>query len=374
MHIQPFKTEQYFSQYEFSAEYPLSVSDCETVSVAELLQMAGSSLEELGNVRLNYTESQGDPELRQAISEMYESVSADEVVFLTTPVEGIYLLMRTLLNAGDKVVALRPAYDALNNLVEHICGQFIPCDLKATDHRWELDFDELESLVTEDTRLIVVNFPHNPTGFQPTVDQFARLLDIAAKYGTWLFCDEMYRGLELGDSEQIPSAVDVYDRSIVLSGLSKTYGLPGLRSGWLVVKDRELRDSLINWKHYTTICPVATTEFLSKKALMVREQLREKSLALIESNLEDAEAFFARWPDHFVWRRPVAGSVGLVELNLAKLDHQNVNDYCHHLVREHGVMLLPGVCLGCSGPFVRFGFGRDSFGGALKAYERVLSV
>lgn len=373
MKIPPFKTEQFFSQYEFTAQYPLSASDCETISVGELVELAGRDIQQLADMRLGYTESQGHPELRQSIARMYDSVTADDVVFLAAPVEGIYLVMQTLLEPGDEVIALRPAYDALTNVAEHISGKSITWNLQPVESGWKLDFDQLEAMVSEQTRLIVVNFPHNPTGFQPTKQQFDQLVEIARRNNVWLLCDEMYRGLELEGTNSIPSAADSYDRSIVLSGLSKTYGLPGLRAGWLVIKDAAVRDELINWKHYTSICPVATTEWLTQLALDVREILRQRSLQIISSNLELADQFFSRWPHYFAWRRPQAGSVGLVELNLVALGQQNATDYCHQLVRDSGVLLLPGECLGCESPFVRFGFGRRSFPEAIGAYEAVLN-
>src|SRR5690606_6876146 len=132
---------------------------------------------------------------------------------------------------------------------------------------WTLDLDEFDRLVTADTRLVIVNFPHNPTGYLPAAAEFDALLDIVRRRGVWLLCDEMYRGLERDPADRLPSAADRYERAIVLSGLSKTYGLPGLRTGWLGVRDPAVRAALINWKHYTTICAAAPGEALARVAL-----------------------------------------------------------------------------------------------------------
>ena len=372
MKIEPFLTEQFFTDYEFSAPYLLASSDCETMSIAELLTLAGSSLADLGQVTLGYTESQGNPQLRTQISELYETVTADDVVVLTSPVEGIYLAMQSLLEPDDEVIALRPAYDALNNVARHLCRQVVPWNLVATDTDWELDFDRLASLIGPQTRMIVVNFPHNPTGFVPTAAEFDRLVELAREHDTWLFCDEIYRGLEF--DTPIPSATDCYEKSIVLGGLSKTYGLPGLRAGWLVIRDAQLRDELINWKHYTTICPAAPTEFLAGQALLVRQQLVDRSKSIILKNLTLCGDFLGQFPDVFVWRRPRAGSVAFVELNLSKIGFDSATDYCHHLARQHGIVLLPGRCLGSEDRFVRFELGRQSFETSLKAYSNVVSA
>ena len=380
MKIKPFLTEQFFALYEFTASHVLASSDCETTSITELLSMSGGSLDELGTVKLGYTETQGHPEYRRLAAQMYENAVADDVVILTSPVEGIYLTMQALLDAGDHVVALGPAYDALHHVAEHLCGKFQTWQLVPTSTGWEMDLDRLSWFVNSQTRLIIVNFPHNPTGYQPSRSELERLVGIARDNDCWLFCDEIYRGLEAGFEQEpaIPSAADLYDKAIVLNGLSKTYGLPGLRAGWLVARDAKIRQELIGWKHYTTICPAAPTEYLAIQALTVREQLAERSRKRVASNLAICTDFMDRRRDLFRWRSPTAGSTALVEMDLEQLGRrqgrafENTTDYCHNLAQNHGVLLLPGECLGCSGRFVRMGLGRDGFPSALAAWEATL--
>jgi aspartate/methionine/tyrosine aminotransferase len=368
MHITPFATEHYYALYEFNTPHMLSSSDCETMPVRELLDLAGLGLEGLGRLRLGYTESQGNPDLRTAVAAGYDRVSPEQVVVLTSPVEGIYLAMRTLLEPGDQVIVLTPAYDALKNMAEHVAGRVQVWPLTPVGDSWSLDLDALARLVDDRTKLIVVNFPHNPTGYLPTRDEFQALIDLCGRHGIWLFCDEMYRGLEFGDMKALPSAADLYDRAIVLAGLSKTHGLPGLRAGWLLIRDEPVRKALLNWKFYTTICPAAPTEFLALAALAAGETIVARNKALIRDNIALAEPFFQRWPDLFTWRRPRAGSVALVGLN-----KPSASDYCHHLARTAGVLLLPGAFMGCEDRYVRFGFGRQAFAKALTHYETYLS-
>lgn len=364
MHIAPFATEQYYALYEFNTPHMLSSSDCESMSIGELMGLAGLGLDGLGGQRLGYTESQGNPDLRSAVATGYDHVSAEQVVILTSPVEGIYLVMRTLLEPGDEVVVLTPAYDALKNMAEHVAGKVKTCELTPTDGGWRLDFAALERLVTKQTKLVVVNFPHNPTGFLPTPDEMKSLVDLCARHEIWLFCDEMYRGLEFGEASILPSAVDLYERAIVLTGLSKTHGLPGLRAGWLLIRDESTRQALLNWKFYTTICPAAPTEFLALAALTAGETIVARNKALIRDNIALAESFFQRWPELFTWRRPLAGSVAFVGL-----DMPSATAYCHDLAQKAGVLLLPGACMGYEDRYVRFGFGRQGFAAALAHYE-----
>jgi aspartate/methionine/tyrosine aminotransferase len=370
MRIIPFATEHFYARYEFTTPYQLCNSDCETVSVETLLQMAGMSLDDLGALGLGYTESQGNPALREAIAEAYAAAHPEDVVVLGTPIEGIYLAARAILNPGDEVVVLTPAYDALINLFEHVVGGegVKRWSFTATPTGWALDLDTLRGLITPRTRLLVVNFPHNPTGYLPTPAQLEEITALAEAHRLWLFCDEMYHGLVHSGTSPIPSTADLSERAVVLSGLSKTYGLPGLRTGWLVVQDAALRESIINWKFYTSICPPAPSEFLAMAAWKVRDALRERSVRQIEHNLALAEDFFACWPDLFVWRRPLAGSTALVGMNVP-----SVTAYAERLAEEAGVLIHPATTLGYDDQHMRMGFGRAGFGEALEHFEAYLN-
>ncbi len=287
---------------------------------------------------------------------------------LNSPEEGIYLSMRALLEPGDHVVVLSPAYGSLINLAAHITGNVSRWELLPGDGRWELDLNALESMVTPHTKLIIVNFPHNPTGYLPDRATQAAIVDIARRHNTWLFCDEMYRGLERQPADRLPTATDLYERAIVLAGLSKVHGLPGLRAGWLDVRDEAMRQEIITWKFYTSICPPAPTEFLALAALQAQDAIVGRNRALIHRNLALAEPFFAAHADFFDWRPPQAGPVALVGLNVPA-----ATPYCHELAQQDGVLLLPSSCLDYGDRHVRFGFGRAEFPAALAAYEQVLN-
>jgi len=366
MKIAPFETERFFARHEFSTPYQLCNSDCESVSIDDLLRMAGDSLDGLGRERLVYTPSEGSPELREAIADSYARVQPDHVAVLGTPVEGIYLAARTLLEPGDEVIVLSPAYDALINLFEHVAGpaHVRKWAFRPTESGWSLELDDLRALLTPATKLLVVNFPHNPTGFLPSADFQQALVRLAGEHGLQLFCDEMYFGLVHSGTPAIPSMADVCDRAIVLSGLSKTHGLPGLRCGWLVVPDRVLREQVLNWKFYTSICPPVPTEYLARAALRAGDQLVRRSIRHVERNLETAESFFSRWPGLFDWRRPLAGSTALVGF-----DVPSVAALSEQLAREEGLLIQSAEMLGGDDRHMRIGFGRDGFDEALRRFE-----
>ncbi|MGB7874443.1 MAG: pyridoxal phosphate-dependent aminotransferase [Anaerolineales bacterium] len=371
MKIAPFLTEHYFAQYEFRTPYQLCNSDCETITVAELLKMADVSLEQLGGLSLGYTETLGLPTLREAIAASYAGVNTEDVVMLATPVEGIYLVAHAALDPGDEVIVITPAYDALINTFEHVVGsanvrrwEFAPDE---SNTRWELDFNQLSSLISPKTKMLVVNFPHNPTGYLPTIEQLDELASIVENNNLILFCDEMYFGLVHSGTPAINSAADITGRAIVLSGLSKTYGLPGLRTGWLVIQDEALRQNIINWKFYTSICAAAPSEFLALAAWKVRDQLRDRSVAQIEHNLKLADSFFARWPKLFIWHKPMAGSTALVGMNVP-----SVRAFAAQLAEKAGILILPAKTLGSDDQHMRMGFGRAAFGEALEKFEAYL--
>ena len=369
MKLPPFATEHFFAQYEFNTPYQLCNSDCETVSVGELLAMADMSLAQLGELSLGYTESQGNPHLREQLAAGYSNVTAEDIVVLGTPVEGIYLTARALLEPGDEVVVLSPAYDALINMFEHVVGadNVKKWRFQATPAGWHLSLADLQALISPRTKLVVVNFPHNPTGYLPSPEQQRALIDIIVAKELWLFYDEMYFGLVHSGTTSIPSAAELSRRVILLAGLSKTYGLPGLRSGWLIIQDEALRQNIMNWKFYTSICPPAPTEFLAVAAWRVRDQLRARSIAQIEQNLTLADAFFARWPKLFTWRPPMAGSTALVDMHVP-----SVTAYSKRLAEEAGVLIHPAVTLGGTDQQMRVGFGRAAFAAALGQFEAYL--
>ena len=373
MNIKPFHTERFFALHEFTAPYILCASDCESLTVGELLQLAGASWQSLGRLRLGYTESQGAPALRERIADLYTGVNAGQVIGLAAPEEGIFLTMHALLEPGDEVIVLTPCYDSLANVAQYLDCRVARWPLLEADEPpdgpggWRLDLDALERLVTPRTKLVIVNFPHNPTGYLPSHDEWQTIVQIVERAGAWLFSDEMYRGLEYDPTARLPSGCDLYQRAITLAGLSKTHGLPGLRAGWLALQDTSLRDRILGWKDYTTICASAPAEALAQTALQVGDLLAQRSQRIIQDNLALAEPFFARWRAVFRWNRPQAGSVALVGLR-----GQSARDFSDRLVTEQGVLLLPGTCLGSDDRHLRFGLGRLNFRDGLEQLDRYL--
>jgi aspartate/methionine/tyrosine aminotransferase len=369
MTIREFQLERYFARWEFTAPYLLSASDCETMSVGELLNLANMPLSELGDLRLGYTESQGDPALRTTIADFYSHISPNELVVTNAPEEAIYLTMMALLNPGDRVVVQTPCYQSLFEL-----AQYRGCDVQSwpmieTDAGWRMDLDHLTDLVTDDTRLLVINVPHNPTGYLPAASEFDEILDLALRHGLWLFCDEMYRGLEYDVDDRLPSASDRYPRAVSLWGMSKTFGLPGLRIGWLATQDQRLLQSLLRLKDYTTICSSAPGEFLAYVALRHAETIIQRNLGIIQTNLAHVREFMPRWAGVFTWREPVAGPIAF-----ARLRQGSAAAFCEEVVRSSGVLLAPSTLFDFGDSHLRWVLGRLSFPEGLSVLDEHFSL
>ena len=366
MTLRPFVLERYFARHEFSARWLLSSSECEPWSMSEILAMADAECRGLWeDLSLRYTESAGHPLLRRAVADMYDAIRPEQTL-IAAPEEGIFLSMHAVLRRGDHVVCTAPGYQSL-----HEVARAIGCEVDewrpVEGESWRFDVNDLDARLRPDTRLLVVNFPHNPTGALPSDDEFAEVVDRARRRSAYLFSDEMYRGLEHGARVPLPAACDVYDRAISLSGLSKAYGLPGLRVGWLATRDHEMLQRAAELKDYTTICSGAPSEILALIALRSSRTILAAQRARVEANLLSIEEFMADHRDRFSWRRPSAGSVAFPRIHA----NQGAEAFCEKLVREHGIMLLPSTVFDDRDSHVRFGYGRR---GLCEGLERLAEV
>ncbi len=368
MKIPPFLLERYFAQYEFSAQYLLSPSDCEPLTLQEVLALANPASRKLWDeLWLGYTESQGLPALREHIAKLYESTSPEQVLTLV-PEEGIFIAMNVLLNPGEHVVTTFLGYQSLYQIAESLgcrVSRWLP---RRENHNVYFDVDDLQALLQNDTRLLVINFPHNPTGALPDLETFQRIVQLVDQRGITLFSDEMYRGLEYNPQDRLPSSCDLSENAISLSGVSKTYSLPGLRMGWLAARNPQLFEQLASFKDYTTICSSAPGEVLALIALQNSQTIIERNLKIIKNNLTLLDGFFERYADLFTWYPPHAGSIAFPEY----LGKETIDRFCADLLARKGVMLAPAGTFMHPGSFFRVGFGRRNIPEALSELEDYL--
>ena len=368
MQIRPFKLERYFADYEFSTQYLLSPSDCESITLAELLHMADAdNLARWQNLSLGYTESAGHPLLRAEIAKLYTTVPEQNIV-VAAPEEAIFIVMNTLLRPGDHVITIAPAYQSLYEVAHAIGCGVTPWPVTLQNDQWTLDLNQLETLITPATRLLVINFPHNPTGYLPTADELRSIVAIARRHNLHIFSDEMYRWLEYDATERLPALCDLYEQGVALAGLSKAFALPGLRIGWLATQDAALTQAFLAFKDYTTICNSAPSEILGLIALRNQAVILARNLQIVQRNLTVAEQFFARHSQLFLWPKPNAGSTAFPRW----LGRGSVEDFCQAVLTQQGVMIVPDTMFDQANNHFRVGLGRRNFGEALARVEQYL--
>ena len=403
--LPPFKLERFFAKYEFHVKHLVCCSDSEPLKLSELLQHADAApLERWNSLSLGYTESMGLPELREEILKLhYASNFSPKLtpanILLAAPQEAIFLTMQSLISPGDRIVCMHPAYQSLYQ---------VAISLGATVDMWRpridvnrqnccstFHLDDLAALVEhQNVKLVVVNVPHNPTGWMPTQAEWIRIRDIcqtstflsdggSSSGGAYLFADEMYRGLELDAEDKLElSGVEFMPvgRGISLGGLSKSVGLPGLRLGWLVSTDIELIQCAAALKDYTTICAAAPSEILGLMAIRAWDTLVARQMEVIRCNLELLEEYaVGKWKGIMQWRAPRAGTVAYPFFKLPQ--GMSVDTFCTTLAEKYGVLLMPGTVyddpdaeqveqgLGR----VRIGYGRRNLPEALEAMDAAMS-
>ena len=367
-----FRLEAYMARWEFSARHHLTASDAESFSLPELLEIA-SPADRLAFEQqwLGYTETRGAPDLRQEISGLYDNVAAEDVLCFAGAEEGIFVAMNALLSADDHAIVVVPAYQSLEAIPASLCAvSGVPLLAR---NGWELDPQMIADAVRPNTRALVINFPHNPTGCILPEQQFLALIDICRRHGLYLFSDEAYRPLGPVGARHLPAAVDVYERGVSLGVLSKAYGLPGLRVGWIAARDRRLLSEMEHLKHYLSICNAGPSERLAVIALRGRERLLARNRQLISENLGLIEPFFERHRDLFDWTSPQGGCIAFPRYK----GEEGVEAFTRRMVEEHGIFLLPASIFTSEFAAVptdrfRVGVGRRGMAEALAAWEIAL--
>jgi len=366
MRIDEFKLERYFTKHESNAKYILGASDCETFTVSEVL--SEKELSELHSLRMGYSESQGNAQLREEIATLFQNLTPDDIA-VAVPQEAIFLAMNALLDPGDKIAVQVPCYQSLCAVPAAIGAKVLAWSPVTIRNQWHWDLDFLRENVDKTTKLITLNSPHNPTGYHFTQKEYAEIIDIARENGCHVFSDEMYRLLEYQEEDRLPIGSEIYEKCISLSGMSKTFGLGGLRIGWLSTRDRALLERIVEFKDYTTITNSVLSEYVALGALRKREILLSRNMNIIKNNLKLLDEFFTRHTDKFTWLNPKAGPVAFVKTKF----EGNIESFCDDLISQKGVLLMPGTKFDYGHHYFRLGFGRKNLPDALGLFEEFVN-
>ncbi len=367
MKIVPFEMERWQSTWENAVEYNLSESGVQPIPLRELLRDESTIDRFLGHP-LAYSQGNGTPELRSHISGLYRGSGADHVLVTNGSSEANLLATWHLVEKGDEVVVMVPNYMEIWGLAQIFGGTVKPMRLRE-DLRWQFDPEDLKRLVTKKTKLIAVCNPNNPTGAIMASEQRRALLDAARDSGAWLLSDEVYLGAER-EGPRTESLWGAYEKTLVTNGLSKAYGLPGLRIGW-VAGPPETVATLWSYHDYTTLTPAYLSDRLAQIALEPkrREEILTRTRSILQRNygilrtwIEDHGALFSHVP-------PAAGAICYLRYALSI----NSSELAWRLLKEKSTLIVPGDHFGMDG-YMRIGMGdaKAYFTGGLNRIDELL--
>lgn len=369
MELPPFKLEEFWKKYEFVSPYLLCPSDTESWSLSDIIGLADAESKELWvTLRLGYTESPGHPLLRAEIAKLYSSIQSDQVLTTAGAEEGIYCALKALLSPGDHVIVVTPCYESLEAIPMGIGAKITRIALDPK-HNWKLSLDSLEKAFKHNTKVLILNYPHNPTGSLLDREVFHGMIDLARKHGCYIFSDEVYRYMEVNEDERLPSIADAYEKGITLNVMTKAFGLAGLRIGWLASQDREFIQKAGSYKLYLSICNSAPSEILALIGLRAKDTLLKRNRKIMLHNLQLLDAFMERQRHRLAWVRPQSGTVAFLELLLPI----PIEQFTEQLVEKTGVLIMPGTIFDITGNFFRIGFGRKDMPEVLERFEAYLN-
>lgn len=336
----------------------------------ELLDLAAPADKKLWQqLQLGYTEVKGLPALRQTIVDsFYPDLNPEQILCFAGAEEGIFCALYTLCNPGDHVIILTPCYQSLMEI-----PKLKGCEITAVELReenlWRIELDKISAAIKTNTKGVIINFPHNPTGQVISEAELTQLSIILAERGIWLFSDEVYRLLGPNSDSWASPAVNAYEHGISLGVMSKAFGLAGLRVGWIACRDLDTLKAIERMKHYTSICNSAPAEILSTIALKNKDRILQRNNQIVEANIKLLDSFMQQYAQQFTWVRPAGGCVGFVKYH----GQQHIELLCANLVEDQGVLLLPASIYDVTTNHFRIGFGRKNMPVALARFIEYLN-
>jgi aspartate/methionine/tyrosine aminotransferase len=367
MKINPFRMERWQSTWENRVEFNLSESGVHPMTPAELFQLAGGDPQQLLHERLVYNQSNGTEELRELIAAIYPGATTENVLVSNGGSEANYVTTWKLLGPGDAVVMQAPNYMQMWGTAQAFAHEVRSFDL-IEKRAWRPDLDELAERVDESVKLIIVTHPNNPTGAILTEEEIDAIVAIAGRVGAWIIADEIYAGAEL-DGAWSPTFWGRYDRLVITAGLSKAYGLPGLRLGWAIGPSDFIAD-LWSYKDYTSIAPGTVSDLCARTALNpeTRKRIYERTRGILNENLEPLEEWLSERSDIFSYLPPRAGAICYTRYDL----DINSSELAQRLKDEQSVLIVPGDHFNMDG-YIRIGFGLPRHE-LLEALDRIETI
>ncbi len=372
--VETFTLERWMSTWETVAKFDIAESGILPLTTRELLDFVPPDdrqtvEDQLLDLRLGYNEARGTARLRADLADTYEDVNPDQILVTTGAIEANYLLVNTLLEAGDHIVSVYPAYQQLYSVAKAVgCGISL-WNIVEDGGNYRFDLDELERLVKPETSMILINTPNNPTGALLSDDELTRIYALAESVDAHVLSDEAYRWLDIPGGEPLaPPMRNLGPRAISVGTFSKPFGLPGLRIGWLAATE-EIVKACWSARDYISLAPGGLSDFLASVALRERDKIVKRNQEIMRQNLDYAEGWFAKHSELASWTVPRGGLLALMKYNVDLPSDQVANT----LARDYSVMLAPGSTFGYEG-HLRIGIGQqpDIFAEGLERTARCL--
>jgi len=347
LEIEPFKMERWQSIHENRVQYNLSESGVHPLTVKELV---GEESDKLSDTRLGYGHTNGTPELRQLISRIYKGQTERNVLVTNGSSEANFVSIWHLLKRGDTVALMLPNYMQIWGLARAL-GAHVRA-LRLQDKKdWTLNVEKLKKVMDRRIKLIVICNPNNPTGAVLSTSEMKAIRDLAHDNKAWILSDEVYQGAEI-DGPSTPSFLDIYERTLVTSGLSKAYGLPGLRIGWIAGPESTIEE-LWSRHDYTTIGPSTVGDLLARFALRKRSQILDRTRRILRTNLP-VLMDWAAGSKVFSFVKPRAGAIAFVRYSMKR----NSTEFAEKLREQKSVLVVPGDHFRIDG-YLRIGYGSE---------------
>ncbi len=349
MKIAAFKVEEWMNEYEMDAEYNIAETCVESMTVEELLDFSddpAARLEEIKKMQLTYGDIKGSAAFKKGVSSLYQTIAPRNILPSHGAIGANFLLLYSLVEAGDEVVSVFPTYQQLYSIPESFGAEVKKLDLKYEDG-FLPDLDKLRSLVSKKTKLIAINNPNNPSGVVMKREILTEIVEIARANDAYILADEVYRGFDL--EEEIPSIADLYEKGISVGSMSKVFSLAGLRMGWLAGPE-EIVELCQLHRDYTTISNSMISDYLSVIALENKDQILKRNLAKVKKQLKILDDWVKN-EDLIEYVKPNGGTTAFLNYKL-DLDSES---FAKKLFREKGVLVVPGIAFGRD-KFLRIGF------------------
>ena len=372
MKIKPFAVEEWMNAWEVGAKYNIAETCVDSINMNELFELTGEDKTEFLNRlcarRLSYGDIEGLPEFRKGVCGLYKTLNIENIVPTHGASGANHHVFYSLISPGDRVVSIMPTYQQLYSIPESY-GADVQILHLSKENNYLPDLEKLRRLVTPETKMICINNPNNPTGALMSEQLLREIVEIARSADAWILCDEVYRHLSQED-DWCPSIVDLYEKGISVSSMSKVFSLAGLRLGWIATHDMSVVKSCLSHRDYNLVSCGVFDEMLAAAALKHRDKLLERSRKIVRENLQILDDWVGSEP-HVSYVKPKAGTTALVYYDLDISSYE----FCEEMYKKTGAFVTPGDCFEVPHSMrIGYAYGKQDLIDGLKAISEYIAM